>query len=138
DDMPRAMVRRANQVTLLTTDSMDMTSRSSGPPEVLIDGVRLMLTTNITHRVSRRLNLSTPARMQALARDILPEMDVVHCHEFRTMENLLVTPVAVELNKPLVLSPHGTLSYTSGRSQLKVAWDKMLSPVVAQRFSHVI
>jgi glycosyltransferase involved in cell wall biosynthesis len=54
------------------------------------------------------------------------------------MENLLVTPVAAELNKPLILSPHGTLAQHTGRSHLKVAWDKMLSPTVAQRFSHVI
>jgi glycosyltransferase involved in cell wall biosynthesis len=76
--------------------------------------------------------------MQALARDILPDIDVIHCHEFRTMENLLVTPVAAELNKPLVLSPHGTLTRVTGRSHLKIAWDKMLSPVVAARFDHVI
>lgn len=138
EGMARALARRGHQVTVLTTDALDMTSRYSGQPVELIDGVRVLHATNISHRVRGRLNLSTPARMQALARDILPGTDVVHCHEFRTMENLLVTPVAVELNKPLVLSPHGTLSYTSGRSQLKVVWDKMLSPVVAQRFSHVI
>jgi glycosyltransferase involved in cell wall biosynthesis len=54
------------------------------------------------------------------------------------MENLLVTPVAAEMNKPLILSPHGTLTQTTGRSHLKIAWDKMLSPVVAGRFDHIV
>lgn len=138
EGMTRALARRGHAVTVLTTDALTISSRYTGPPVEIINGVRVLHATNFSQHLRGRLNLSTPARMQALARDILPGMDVVHCHEFRTMENLLVTPVAVELNKPLVLSPHGTLAQHTGRSHLKVAWDKMLSPAVAQRFDHVI
>jgi glycosyltransferase involved in cell wall biosynthesis len=63
---------------------------------------------------------------------------MIHCHEFRTLENLLVTPVAAALNKPLVLSPHGTLTHETGRGGLKAAWDRVFSPGVARRFSYVI
>jgi glycosyltransferase involved in cell wall biosynthesis len=136
--MARASARRGHQVTVLTTDALDHSARYAEMPEEMRDGVRVLHATNISHRLRGRLNLSTPARMQALARELLPEIDVVHCHEFRTMENLLVTPVAAEMGKPLVLSPHGTLTHHTGRSSLKIAWDKMLSPVVAGRFMHVI
>ncbi|MBZ0303187.1 MAG: glycosyltransferase [Anaerolineae bacterium] len=138
EGMARALARRGHQVTVLTTDALDSASRYSGVPEELRDRVRVLHATNISHRLRGRLNLSTPGRMQALARELLPDIDVVHCHEFRTMENLLVTPIAEELNKPLILSPHGTLTRTTGRSHLKIAWDKMLSPIVAQRFRHVL
>lgn len=138
EGMTRAMVRRGHQVTVLTTDALDSTSRYTGPAEETINGVRVLHVTNISRRLRGRLNLSTPARMQAIAREVLPEVDVVHCHEFRTMENLLVTPVAIEMNKPLVLSPHGTLTRATGRSHVKLAWDKMLSPAVAERFDHII
>lgn len=138
EGMARASARRGHQVTVLTTDALDHSARYAEMPEEMRDGVRVLHATNISHRLRGRLNLSTPARMQALARELLPEIDVVHCHEFRTMENLLVTPVAAEMGKPLVLSPHGTLTHHTGRSSLKIAWDKMLSPVVAGRFMHVI
>jgi glycosyltransferase involved in cell wall biosynthesis len=138
EGMARAMARRGHQVTVLTTDALDSTARYAESPQEIRDGVRVLHATNISHRLRGRLNLSTPARMQALARELLPEIDVVHCHEFRTMENLLVTPVAAEMGKPLVLSPHGTLTHRTGRSSLKIAWDKMLSPLVAGRFMHVI
>jgi glycosyltransferase involved in cell wall biosynthesis len=138
EGMARALTRRGHQVTVLTTDALDAQVRYSGQAEELRDGVRVLHAANISHQLRGRLNLSTPARMQALAREILPEVDVVHCHEFRTMENLLVTPVAVEMNKPLVLSPHGTLTHRTGRSHLKIAWDKMLSPLVAGRFHQVV
>lgn len=138
EGMARALARRGHQVTVLTTDALDSNSRFAGQPVEMRDNVRVLHATNISHRLRGRLNLSTPGRMQALARELLPSIDVVHCHEFRTTENLLVTPIAAEMNKPLVLSPHGTLNPSTGRSRLKVAWDKTFSPAVAGRFDHVI
>src|SRR5262249_8010778 len=70
--------------------------------------------------------------------DLLPTVDIVHAHEFRTVENLLVTPPAVRLGKPLILSPHGTLPLDTGRGGLKALWDKLLSPAVARRVDVVI
>ena len=137
EGMARALVRRGHQVTVLTTDALDAETRHSGPEEMR-DGVRIIHATNVSSRLRGRLNLSTPSKMQAIARDLLPNIHIVHSHEFRTMENLLVTPIACELNIPLVLSPHGTLIHSTGRSHLKLAWDKLLSPAVAQRFNHVI
>ncbi len=138
EGMARALVRRGHQVTVLTTDALDNDTRQANPAEEWRDGVRVLHATNISPRLRGRLNLSTPSKMQAIARDLLPDIHLVHSHEFRTMENLLVTPVAYEMNVPLVLSPHGTLIQQTGRSHLKIAWDKLLSPAVAQRFDHVI
>jgi glycosyltransferase involved in cell wall biosynthesis len=138
EGMARASARRGHQVTVLTTDALDSETRQTGPAEEWREGVRVLHASNISRHLRGRLNLSTPSRMQAIARELLPDIHVVHSHEFRTMENLLVTPVAIEMNIPLVLSPHGTLIHSTGRSNLKVAWDKLLSPAVAQRFDHVI
>ena len=138
EGMTRALVRRGHNVLVLTTDALTANSRYTGPAEENINGVHVLHATNISHRLRGRLNLSTPARMQLLAREVLPGVDVIHCHEFRTVENLLVTPVAVDMNKPLVLSPHGTLTQATGRSHLKIAWDRLLSPAVARRFAHII
>ncbi|MEP6987195.1 MAG: glycosyltransferase family 4 protein, partial [Chloroflexota bacterium] len=57
---------------------------------------------------------------------------------FRTVENLLVTPIAARLGKPLILSPHGTLALDTGRGTLKRLWDRLLSSAVALRFNHVV
>ena len=82
--------------------------------------------------------MSTPRGMKSTAEAILPGVDVVHMHEFRTLENLLVTPVAQGLNMPIVLSPHGTLNLGSGRGMLKSVWDRTLSAGVALRVDHAI
>lgn len=138
EGMARALVRRGHRVTVLTTDALNETTRDTGPAEAVIDGVRVLRVPNVLPWLRGRLNLSTPAGMPSMARTLLPEMDVVHCHEFRTMENWLVTPLAAKMGKPLVLSPHGTLTRATGRSQFKHVWDRLLSPGIAGRFDHVI
>lgn len=138
EGMAQALVAKGHQVTVLTTDALDQHTRYHGADDEVLDGVRVIRCANVSPSLRGKLNLSTPRRMRHVAQAILPDVDVVHIHEFRTVENLLVTPVADDLNKPIVLSPHGTLNLSTGRSRLKVGWDKLLSASVALRIDHVI
>lgn len=138
EGLARALVRRGHTVTVLTTDTLTQHSRYAGPANEHRDGVRVVRVRNLSPWLRGRLNLSTPPGLAARARQLLPAADVVHCHEFRTVENLLVTPLAVRTNKPLVLSPHGTLALATGRGTVKAAWDHLFSPFLARRFDHVV
>ena len=138
EGMARAQARRGHTVSVLTTDALDQQSRYIGDLDSLQDGVQVMRAPNVLPSMRGRYNLSTPNTMAKCAVDLLPQVDVVHCHEFRTVENLLVTPIAAKLGKPLILSPHGTLALYTGRSGLKRLWDRLLSSAVALRFSHVV
>ncbi|MCB9449997.1 MAG: glycosyltransferase [Anaerolineaceae bacterium] len=138
EGMTQALAERGHIVTVLTTDALDQTHRYTGLMQEVINGVRVVRVPNLSPWLRGKLNLSTPNGMDAIARDLLAEADIVHCHEFRTVENLLVTPLAAKMGIPLILSPHGTLSLTTGRSRMKAAWDRLLSSAVALRFDHVI
>ncbi|HEX2907567.1 MAG TPA: glycosyltransferase, partial [Phototrophicaceae bacterium] len=138
EGMARALVRRGHRVTVLTTDALDQHQRYAGPAVETRDGVQIIRAANLSPALRGRLNLSTPFTIGQLARRWLPEVDVVHCHEFRTVENLLVTPLAAHLKKPLVLSPHGTLALNTGRSSIKSVWDQVFSRAVARRFTQVV
>ena len=138
EGMARAQVKRGHDVTVLTTDALDQRRRHRGPRDEAVDGVRVLRRPNVWPGLRGRLNLSTPRGMKQAAEETAPTVDVVHVHEFRTLENLLVTPVAQRLGKPIVLSPHGTLNLSTGRGRLKTAWDRLLSPGVALRVDHVL
>ena len=138
EGMAVALVKRGHEVTVLTTDALDQRRRYDGPLAEMIDGVRVLRRPNAWPWLRGRLNLSTPRGMKRTAETILPTVDVLHIHEFRTLENLLVTPVAQRLGKPIVLSPHGTLNLETGRGHLKTVWDRLLSPGLALRLDHVI
>ena len=87
-----------------------------------------------------RLNLSWPMGFAAAARRLIERggCDVVHCHELRTVETVVAARIAVRVGVPVVLSPHGTLPYATGRSALKRAWDALLARRVLPRFRHVV
>lgn len=138
EGMVRALARRGHTVTVLTTDALNQHARCAGPADSRQDGIRVARARNLSTWLRGRLNLSTPAELGALARRLLPDADVVHCHEFRTIENLMVTPLAARAGRPLVLSPHGTLALHTGRSGFKTAWDRLFSPALARRFAHVV
>lgn len=138
EGMTRALARRGHGVTVLTTDALDQDSRYTGALEAVENGVQVVRLPNLLPMLRGRYNLSTPEKMGRRAAELLPDVDVVHCHEFRTVENLLVTPVASRFGKPLILSPHGTLAQDTGRGGLKRLWDRTLSSAVALRFNHVV
>lgn len=126
-ELTRALVRAGHRVTVLTTDTLSPTERAPVPRETL-DGVEVVRARNLSNALRGRLNLSTPHGMAALARSLIVErrIDLVHCHELRTVENLRVAPVAEALDVPVVVSPHGTLPTSTGRPAFKRAWDRLL------------
>ncbi|MCY3977239.1 MAG: glycosyltransferase [Chloroflexi bacterium] len=138
EGMATSLVQRGHEVTILTTDALDQQRRYTGAINETIDGVQVLRRPNVLPGLRGRYNLSTPRSMKQAAEAILPSVDVLHVHEFRTLENLLVTPVGAKLRKPIVLSPHGTLALETGRGRFKGVWDRLLSPGVALRIDHVI
>ena len=138
EGMAGALVKRGHQVTVLTTDALDQTARYGGAADEMADGVRVLRCPNAAPWLRGKLNLSTPRSMKKTAALILPHVDALHIHEFRSVENLLVAPTAQALGKPIVLSPHGALALGTGRSRLKIGWDRLLGAGAAQRIDHVI
>ncbi|MBZ0288250.1 MAG: glycosyltransferase, partial [Anaerolineae bacterium] len=116
EGMARALARRGHEVTVLTTDAGDQHRRLEAPTHETLAGVQVIRARNLSPLLRGRFNLSTSLHLRRLAHDAVAAADVIHLHEFRTVENLLITP---GLEKPLLLSPHGTLTISTGRSVLK-------------------
>lgn len=121
--------RGGHRVTVLTTDALDATHRQRSRREQL-DGVTVIRARNVIPAARTMANLSTPWGFSALVRAIAA--DVLHVHELRTVENLLTPHLA-----PLICSPHGTLSHTTGRSALKRGWDAVVGRRIARKIDHI-
>lgn len=137
EGLSQAFVARGHSVTVLTTDTLAPHARYKGALDGVEQGVRVVRVPNVSPML-RRLNLSTPLGMGKRSRELIKQADILHLHEFRTLENWLVTPEAVRYNKPIILSPHGTLNRHTGRSLVKAVWDVLLSPPIANRIQHVV
>jgi len=137
-DLTRALAERGHTVHVLTTDTLSPTERTDRLNDT-IDGVQVTRVRNLSNRVRGRFNLSTPRGIQRAAHHLIEQqgIELVHCHEVRTVENLRVVPVARALKVPVAVSPHGTLPLDTGRTLVKKAWDMLFDGLVG-RFNHVI
>ncbi|NDJ76123.1 MAG: glycosyltransferase [Chloroflexi bacterium] len=138
-DLTRAQAAAGHTVHVLTTDALSPAERITAETD-LIDGVHVMRVRNRNNWLRGKLNLSTPIRMGTAAQRLIEQhnIDLVHCHEVRTVENLRVTPVAQRLGVPVVVSPHGTLPYGTGRTGIKQVWDRVFGRRLLVRFDGVI
>lgn len=132
-----AQIKRGHTVTVLTTDSLDHQGRYSGSRDEMRAGVRVVRLVNLSHLLHARLNFALPRNLKSTADTLIQAADVVHVHEFRTPLTVATAPLAHAANKPVVLSPHGTLTRATGRSWLKIAWDRIMSPRTAAYINHI-
>ncbi|GAB5492912.1 MAG: glycosyltransferase [Phototrophicaceae bacterium] len=137
EGVAQAQLAQGHRVTVLTTNALSLKQAYTGDLDTVQDGVRVIRCPNLIYPL-RAYNLDTPFSMSKQAKALMPDIDIVHLHEFRTVENLLVTPIAKTYHKPVILSPHGTLTYNTGRSLLKSVWDKILSPRITPHIQHIV
>jgi glycosyltransferase involved in cell wall biosynthesis len=126
EGLTQAQAQQAHQVTVLTTDALTRTERYTGPMRETRAGVQVIRIPNALYRL-RRWNLSSPIGLGRELKGLSP--DVIHLHEFRTVENFLALSTLKRI--PTVLSPHATLRYDTGRGLVKQVWDRLISPRVA-------
>jgi glycosyltransferase involved in cell wall biosynthesis len=136
--LAQAQAAEGHDVIVLTTDALTRASRLPAG-EAMADGVRAIRLPNFSLIARARFNLSTPMGFTREIRRLLTShpIELIHCHELRTVENLRVAALSAETAPPLIVSPHGTLPYSIGRGAAKRAWDRAFSRRVLPRFSAV-
>ncbi len=138
-DLTRALVTEGHNVYVLTMDTLSPTERTVRSRET-ISGVHVYRVRNWSNTLRGKLNLSSPTRLRTATRYLLSAhyIDVVHCHEVRTVENLRAVPVLNTAQVPVVVSPHGTLPLGTGRGGIKRLWDQAFGRRLLPRFDQVI
>src|SRR5262245_28470780 len=108
-----AQAEGGHRISVLTTDALRQSVRNPTKREVL-DCVEVIRCRNLSNTLHARYNLSLPPGFRSAFERLASVIDVIHMHELRTVENLLIGH-----RKPIILSPHGTLPYVTGRSAFK-------------------
>lgn len=134
-ELAAAQAAHGDQVRVLTTDIADLKGRRIAVLEEVRDGVVVQRAQNAFPLLRGRFNLSTPQGFGALLRAALPQADLIHLHEFRTLEALLTLRAKPAV--PIILSPHGTLNQATGRSTIKRLWDRLFGRYTAQHITGV-
>ncbi len=133
--LARAQAEAGHEVAVLTTDALTFDARTPIRRET-IDGVEVIRCRNLSHALRARYNLATPLGFRRTLYEVAAASppDVIHLHEWRTIENLLLDRRLA----PIVCSPHGTLGYGAGRAGFKRAWDRLFGRRLAQKMTRLI
>ena len=109
-NLSKNLVKRGHEVVVYTTDIKDRYSRLSdirGGKD--IDGIKVYYFRNISSSLATEYRLSLPRGMPAAVKREIRNFDIIHLHNIRTFQNIIIHHYARKYGIPYVLQAHGSL-----------------------------
>lgn len=104
----KGLVSRGHDVTVYTTDGLDSENRVSVDNPEYIDGIKICRFRNLSNLAAWNLRISTPIGMTIPLWKTLNDFDLVHLHEFRSVENAITATLADLTDTPFIIQPRGS------------------------------
>lgn len=121
-DLSRKLARRGHSVVVYTSDMEDKNTRIKKRVEE-IDGVEVHRFPALGTVAARQMKLFiTPKMVRAVKYDI-GSFNIVHLHEYRTLQNIIIHHFAKKCGVPYVLQTHGCLPKIEPWIRLKWVYD---------------
>lgn len=136
-DISKELIKKGHQVTVYTTDVYDADSRfryDKNP--ILMDGIKVYHFKNISNWLAHRNLAIAPTMIYGLKNDIL-NYDIIHLHEYRTFQSILVHYYARKYNIPYILQPRGTIPTITKNKQKKI-FDKIFGHNIIKYANKII
>jgi glycosyltransferase involved in cell wall biosynthesis len=132
----KELARKGHDVSVYTTDSLNGHERITQLYEI-IDGIKVKRFKNINNTLSYRYNISTPIGLVRCPNDF-SDSDIVHMHEYRTLQNILIRRHAKNNNVPYILQARGSLTTFFHKNLLKKTFDRLWGYKILQDAARVI
>ena len=134
----KELVRRGHEVTVYTTDAKDFNSRVNLEPVKFVDGIKVYYFRNLTLMLVKKFKLFITPQLVLHAKSEVGKFDIVHLHEYRTFQNILVAHYAKKHDVPYVLQAHGSLPRIMAWPRLKWIYDVLFGYRLLRDSSKVI
>lgn len=134
----RELVNRGHEVVVYTSDARDLNSRLDVDPAGMIEGIKVYYLRNLSFIFAENLKLLVTPQLLSMTREDLKEFDVVHLHEYRTFQNVIVHHYAKKYGVPYVLQSHGSLPRILAKQRLKRIYDVFFGYSLLRDASKVI
>ena len=135
--LSRELVRRGHQVIVCTTDALDVKNRI-GKGEERIDGIKVRRFKNLSNALAYRHKLFFSPGMLLAVRNELRGLDIIHMHEYRTLQNIIVHYYAKKYGIPYVLQAHTSVVTYFQKGTLKRVFDRIWGARILKDSSKLI
>jgi glycosyltransferase involved in cell wall biosynthesis len=120
-DVSRELVKRGHEVTVYTSDQNGGSRIDCRDKE--LDGIQVHYFRNVSPITMRKMKLSITPEMIPVVKSDIQSFDVIHIHEYRTFQNVVVHHYARKYSVPYVLQAHGSLPRIIAKQRLKWIYD---------------
>lgn len=108
-DLSKELLVHGHEITVATTDALDEKNRIQKLEEE-IDGIKIIRFRNISNWIAKNCNGYIPFGFYFWAKNNIPKFNAIHCHDFFTLQNIIISHFCKKYDVPFIIQPHGTLS----------------------------
>lgn len=123
-DISKELVKKGHEVTVYTTDVLNKSSRynfESNP--IWLDGIEVYYFRNVSNYFASNCGITCSPEMLLAFKNNLRNFDLVHCHEYRAFEAVLLHHYAKKYQIPYILQAHGAALPMFQKQKLKNMFD---------------
>lgn len=136
-ELSKELVKKGNDVTVYTTDVLDRHHRIDVEIDpIFMDGIEVYHFHNFDGVPVHTAFDCAPGMAKALKKE-MSNFDLVHLHEYRSLQSILVRHFAVKSNIPYILQPRGSLTRL-GKAYQKKLFDDIAGHRVVRDASMMI
>ncbi len=133
----QALAARGHEITVFTTDTLDAAHRIAAGRET-VDGIEIRRFRNISNWLAYHHHIfASPGTIVAVRND-LRRFDLVHLHDYRTLQNWLVHRYARKFGVPYVLQARGSLVNLYAKQRLKAWFDRIAGDALLRDAARLI
>jgi glycosyltransferase involved in cell wall biosynthesis len=119
----RELIKRGHEVVVYTTDAKDFGSRLEIDSSNTIEGMKVYRFRNLSLTLVKKLKLFITPQLALFAGKEVRKFDIIHLHEYRTFQNIVIHHYARKYNVPYVLQARGSLPRIGAWQRLKWIYD---------------
>lgn len=106
-ELCKRLAEKGHRVTVYTTDLSDGHLRLPAG-ERDFEGMKTYYFRNLSNSLASRQKIFLAPSVGRVATSQIGSFDIIHCHEYRTLHNIIIYRLAREKGIPYVLQPHGS------------------------------
>lgn len=120
----KTLTKRGHEVVVYTTDADIGRSRLRDIQDIKnVDGIKVRYFRNPSNLLAYKYRLFLPLGIILAAKKEIRSFDMIHLHDFRTFENIVVRHYAQKYGIPYVLQARGSLPRIMTKQKLKQIYD---------------
>jgi len=133
----RELIKRGHEVVVYTTDAKDFGSRLEIDSSNIIERMKVHRFRNLSLALVKKFKFSVTPQLALFARKEVKKFDIIHLHEYRTFQNIVIHHYISKYDVPYILQAHGTIPRI-GKKELKWIYDAFFGYRLLRDTSKVI